>query len=95
MSIDGKWRVRRLAGLLPPFGVTKRIAGGRGWTFFLGIPVGFFRVRGRRLEYVLWPVVDEVDPSPDGSWEGRARAGRWEFARFRLTPLSLVSTEDR
>lgn len=88
MRIDGAWRIERRSGLLPPFGLTKRIEGGRGWTFFFGIPVGSFRVNGRRLEYVAWPVVDVMDPRPDGSWEGSALVGRWEFAQFRLTPTA-------
>src|SRR3954463_14638599 len=57
----GRFRVRRVSGLLPPFGVTKRIDGSRGMTYLFGVPVGAFRVIGRRFVYKWWPIVDELD----------------------------------
>src|SRR4051812_42635577 len=50
-SLTGRFRVRRVSGLLPPFGVTKRIDGSRGMTYLFGLPVGAFRVIGRRFVY--------------------------------------------
>lgn len=84
-ALAGRWRVERTGGLLPLVGVTKRIDGARGRTCLLGVPVGVFRVDGDRLVYRGWPLVDEVERAPDGSWRGRGLAfGRLELVRFRL-----------
>ncbi|MEZ5099032.1 MAG: hypothetical protein R3C15_04380 [Thermoleophilia bacterium] len=84
----GRWRVERTGGLLPLVGVTKQIGPDGGWTYLLGVPLGRFDVRdGRRLVYRGWPVVDELERAPDGSWHGRGLAlGRIELVRFRLVP---------
>jgi hypothetical protein len=84
-SLDGKFRVRRVSGWLPPFGVTKRIDGSRGMTYLFGIPVGAFRVLGRRFVYRWWPIVDEIDGEDDRGILGRGRLfGVLTFCRFRL-----------
>ena len=85
-ELDGRWRVERIEGLLPPTGVTKRIAGGSGWTLVGGVPVAFFRVAATTLVYRGWPVRDVLEPRPDGSWGGRGIAFGREFCRFRLVP---------
>ena len=72
-ELSGRYRVKRLSGLLPPFGVSKVIEGHQGCTYLFGIPVGRFRVVGRRFIYRRWPIVDELDkpareagiPQPD------------------------------
>jgi len=83
-SLDGRWRVERESGLLPPAGVGKRIAAGEGWTTLGGFPVGFFRVEGTTLVYSGVPVRDELTPRGDGTWSGRGLVRGQEFCRFRL-----------
>jgi hypothetical protein len=84
-SLVGKFRVRRLSGLLPPFGVTKRITGLRGMTYLFGLPFGKFRVIGRRFVYTWWPIVDELDGEDERGPVGRGRLfGFFTFCRFRL-----------
>lgn len=83
-DLDGFWRVERESGLLPPFGLTKRIRFGRGSTRLFGIPLAFFSVRGNRLVYRGLPVQDDLSRRPDGSWSGRGRLFGREFCRFRL-----------
>ena len=87
-SLDGTWRVERTSGLLPPFGLSKTIAGGRGWTRAGGVPIAPFRVAGTTLVYRGWPVRDELEPGPDGSWHGRGYLLGREFCRFRLVPVT-------
>jgi hypothetical protein len=86
MTLTGRFKVRRLSGFLPPFGVTKRIDERRGCTYLFGLPFGWFRVVGRRLIYDAWPIIDELDPPrPDGTVTGRGRLfGLVTFCRFRL-----------
>lgn len=84
--LEGTWRVERESGLLPPFGVGKRIAGGEGWTTVAGVPVAPFRVAGSTLVYRGWPVRDVLEPSADGTWTGRGVLLGREFCRFRLIP---------
>jgi hypothetical protein len=87
-TLSGTFRVRRLSGLLPPFGVTKRIDGATGMTYLFGIPVGKFRVIGRRFVYRWWPIVDEIDGDDRGGHWGRGRLfGVLTFCHFRLDPL--------
>jgi hypothetical protein len=83
-TLDGVWRVEREAGILPPFGVMKRIFGDSGWTLVGGVPAGHFRVKGNTLEYVGWPVKDVLTPRDDGSWSGRGLMLGREFCRFRM-----------
>jgi len=83
-ELDGTWHVRREAGVLPPFGLSKTIANAEGWTRALGVPVAPFRVAGTTLLYRGWPVRDELEPLPDGSWQGRGLLFGREFCRFRM-----------
>ena len=83
-SLEGTWRVERVSGLLPPLGLSKRIAGGRGWTLAAGLPVAAFRLEGTDLVYRLWPIRDELEPAGDTSWNGRGLVFGREFCRFRL-----------
>jgi len=81
----GLFRVRRVSGWLPPFGVTKRIDGARGVTCLFGLPVGRFRVIGRRFVYRWWPIIDEIDGEDERGVLGRGRLfGFLTFCRFRL-----------
>lgn len=86
--LDGVWRIEREAGVLLPFGLSKRIFGPSGWTLLAGVPAAHFRIRreGARatLEYVGWPVRDELEPRDDGTWGGRGLMFGREFCRFRL-----------
>jgi hypothetical protein len=83
-GLDGCWRIEREAGALPPFGLSKRIGGEHGWTLVGGLPTAYFRVNGHTLDYVGWPVRDELHPREDGSWSGRGLLFGREFCRFRL-----------
>ena len=89
-TLEGRWKVRRESGLLPPRGVSKRIGAGSGWTLLLGLPVAPFRVErageGRTLRYRLLPIRDELSLRADGSWAGRGLLLGREFCRFRLEP---------
>jgi hypothetical protein len=94
-AFDGHFRVRRISGFLPPFGVSKRIEGARGCTYLFGLPIGRFRVVGRRFIYRRWPIVDEMEGGPSLSeaasdrWVGRGRLfGFWTFCRFRLERIA-------
>ena len=83
-SLDGAWRVERVSGALPPFGVSKRIFGDGGWTLLAGVPAAYFLVHGQTLDYVGWPVKDVLTPREDGTWDGRGLMFGREFCRFRL-----------
>jgi hypothetical protein len=83
-ALDGRWRVERVGGWIPPAGVRKRIERGRGSTRLAGVPVGLFAVRGTSLVYRVLPVRDELEPLPDGTWAGRGLLLGREFCRFRL-----------
>ena len=82
--LDGRWRVHRVSGILPPFGVRKRIQQGRGWTLVGPVPVASFDVRGATLIYRRLPIRDELDRQIDGTWLGRGLLWGHEFCRFRL-----------
>jgi hypothetical protein len=88
-TLDGVWRVERISGALPPFGLSKRIFGDGGWTLLGGLPAAYFRVRVEgveraKLDYVGWPVTDELTSREDGTWGGRGLMLGREFCRFRL-----------
>ena len=88
IALIGVFRVRRVSGLLPPFGVTKRIHGSKGVTYLFGLPIGAFRVIGRRFVYRWWPIVDEIDGEDGRGWLGRGRLfGLLTFCHFRLEPV--------
>jgi hypothetical protein len=80
----GEWRVERVSGLLPPFGISKSIRRAGGVTRVAGLPLAPFRLVDRTLVYTLLPVRDELSRLPDGSWEGRGVVLGREFCRFRL-----------
>jgi hypothetical protein len=86
--LDGVWRIERESGALPPFGLSKRIFGTSGWTLVASVPAAYFTVRlhgaGATLDYLGWPVRDELSPREDGSWSGRGLLLGREFCRFRL-----------
>ena len=92
-TLDGTWRVERESGLLPPFGVGKRVAAGGGWTTLGGVAVAPFRVAGTTLVYRGWPVRDVLEERPDGTWSGRGYLLGREFCRFRLVPATNRGTE--
>ena len=83
-ELAGSWRVERIGGLLPPAGVRKRIGRTGGSTRLGPLPMGFFRVRGRTLDYAGWPIRDELSPAPGGEWVGRGLVFGREFCTFRL-----------
>jgi hypothetical protein len=85
-TLDGRWRVRRLSGLLPP-GVTKQIASPSGETRLFGRLFGRFDVHGDRLVYRFWPIVDVVEAAEPGTFVGRGLAFGLCFCRFRLERL--------
>ena len=81
-ELSGEWHVERVSGVLPP-GLRKHIGVGTGSTRLGRLPLAFFRVRGRTLDYVGWPVRDELQPT-EGGWLGRGLLLGREFCRFRL-----------
>jgi hypothetical protein len=83
-ELSGRWRVERVSGLLPPRGVRKRIDRGRGTTWVGPIPVGFFRIEDRMLDYAGWPIRDELRPAENGEWIGRGLIFGRQFCVFRL-----------
>src|SRR4028119_1831772 len=93
-SLEGEWKVERMAGLLPPMiGVRKTIRGGAGETRVGPLPVWPFRAK-RTLETVdlvyrrpFSTFVDEVRREPDGSWLGQMTFVGLELGRFRMTPI--------
>lgn len=96
-GLVGYWLVRRRAGLLPSFGLSKLIHGdGRGITRVLGLPLLPFRIRmtgfGARAElrYRLLPLRDELVLDADG-WHGRGLLFGLEFCRFRLIRQTATS----
>lgn len=93
-GLDGRWRVERLGGLLPPMpGVSKEIHGGRGKTRFgslLSLP---FRVE-RRADCIalvysppLSALVDKLTVGSGDSLAGRAVLGGYELGRFRMVRI--------
>jgi hypothetical protein len=89
-ALVGKWLVRRKAGLLPSFGLSKSIhCNGRGVTRVLGLPLLPFRVRARpdglgvEIRYRFLPLCDVLVPELD-AWSGRGLIFGREFCRFRL-----------
>lgn len=80
----GRWRVERESGVLPPFGVGKRIGERSGVTTLLGVPVAPFTARGRELFYLWLPVHDRLARHPNGCWVGEGQLFGYTFCRFRL-----------
>jgi hypothetical protein len=86
-ALEGRWRVHRLSGVLPPLGVRKHIRQGRGWTLVGAVPVASFDVRDTTLVYRCLPVRDELERQADGTWLGRGLLWGREFCRFRLVEV--------
>ncbi len=86
-SPAGHFRVARISGLLPPFGVTKRIGPRDGCTYLFGLPFGRFDVVDGRFVYRFWPIVDEVEREGDRTFRGRGRIFGLTFCHFRLEPM--------
>jgi hypothetical protein len=86
-TLDGRWKVRRESGLLPPFGIGKRILGARGWTELAHVPLLPFRVEGLTLSYLLVPIRDELTVRGDGTLGGVAYFLGFRFCRFRMEPV--------
>src|SRR5215210_7119315 len=84
-ALDGRWKVERVSGALPPlYGVEKRIEGDRGETRLGPVPLRF-DVDGLRLRYrfPLRGLVDELEP--DGAaYSGRALIFGRELGRFAM-----------
>jgi hypothetical protein len=93
-DLDGRWRLRRTGGLLPPLRLLhKRIAGGHGATHLTGALRLPFDVREREgdeggptaeLVYPLGLVRDRLTPAGDGGWEGETRVLGVRVGRFRM-----------
>lgn len=83
-GLAGAWRVERLSGLLPPRVLRKRIGDESGCTLLGPLPLAYFRRRGTTLDYLAWPVRDELTQQEDGEWVGRGLLLGREFCRFRL-----------
>lgn len=94
-GLEGRYRVQRTGGLLPPMlGVTKRVDGARGSTRVLEVVGWPFRLErgGDALRLIyrspLGFLVDELRPGSDGVWLGRATLVGREYGTFRLVPVS-------
>jgi hypothetical protein len=93
-ALDGRWRVERLGGFLPPMaGIGKEIRGDRG-TVRLGWLRGpSFRVRGHAEDTALVydrplsALVDELEAGPGDSWVGRTLLCGCELGRFRMAKV--------
>lgn len=83
-ELGGRWRVKRIGGLLPPFGLRKVIRREGGWTALGPIPLAPFRVDGRTLDYAVWPLQDQLVERQGDEWVGRGLIFGREFCRFRL-----------
>ncbi len=91
-GLDGRWRVQRLGGVLPPMvGVSKAIRGRRGKVRLGPLPGPPFRVesRGEGIALVYLPPLsaftDELEAGSGDSWEGRTLFGGYVLGRFRMT----------
>lgn len=91
VSLQGDWRVERVAGLLPPMvGVHKRIRGEHGETRIGPLLSVSFRLEGREgyVALIYRPpfsmLVDELWPEANGSWIGRSTLCGRKFGRFRM-----------
>ena len=94
-ELEGRWRVERLSGALPPMvRVHKKIQGERGETRFGPLPGPAFRIEEREdclaLVYrsPFSVLVDEVRKESEDSWLGKATLGGRAFGRFRMTRIS-------
>jgi len=94
-ELEGRWRVERLSGALPPLiGAHKEIQGNRGATRFGPVPGVSFRIEERE-DYLAFVyrlpssmLIDEVREESEGSWLGEATLAGRAFGRFRMTRVS-------
>ena len=91
-ELEGRWRVERLGGLLPPMlGLSKEIRGRRGKISLGPLPGPPFRVetRGGRVALVYRPPLsmlkDELETGSGGAWLSRTLLDGRELGRFRMT----------
>ena len=80
----GRCRVERTSGLLPPFGLRKHIGRDGAWTALGPLPIAPFRLRGRALDYAIWPVRDELVEREGEESFGRGLIFGREYCRFGL-----------
>jgi hypothetical protein len=83
VAVTGTYRVERVSGVLPPWGIGKQIRGDRGFTTVLGVPVASFTRVGDTLIYDWLPVRDRLTRDGDG-WRGEGIVGGVRFCSFRL-----------
>ncbi len=94
-ELEGRWRLERLSGVLPPLiAARKEIRGYRGKTQLGPLLEASFRVEEREdcLALIYRPpfsmLVDEVRKESEGSWLGKATLGGRAFGQFRMTRIS-------
>ena len=94
-ELEGRWRVERLSGVLPPMvAVHKEIHGKRGETRFGHLIRLRFRIEEREdcSALVYRPpfsiLVDEVRKRTQDSWLGETTLGGRTFGRFRMMRIS-------
>ncbi len=94
-DLEGRWRVERLSGALPPLvAVHKEIHGERGETRLGPLPGPPYRIEEREdcLALVYRPpfsmLVDKIRKETEDSWLGEATLGGRAFGRFRMTRVS-------
>jgi hypothetical protein len=94
-ELEGRWRVVRLSGALPPMvAVHKEIHGERGETRVGPLPGLPYRIEEREdcLALVYCPpfslLADEVRKESEDSWLGEATLGGSVFGQFRMTRVS-------
>jgi hypothetical protein len=91
LDLDGRWKVTRTGGLLPPFLglVHKEISGSAGRTIAAGIDVPF-DVVGLELRYraPFRGVVDELEPVGPRAFAGRTRLFGRKVGTFRLERMA-------
>jgi hypothetical protein len=86
-ELDGRWRVIRTGGLLPPFLglVHKRIEGASGRTIAVGVSVPF-DVVGLELCYraPFRGVVDRLEPDGPDAYSGTTLVSGRRIGTFRI-----------
>ena len=89
-DLDGRWKLRRTGGLLPPLRMLhKRIDGGHGATHLTGPVRVPFDVKlgeeGRaELVYPFGLLRDQLVSDGEGGWVGEFRVLGFQVGRFRM-----------
>lgn len=86
MSLEGRWQLERLGGLLPPLALMrKEITGDRGRTTLAGLSFPF-DVEGHELRYrlPLKGLVDVIEYRGPDRFEGQARLFGMCIGTFRM-----------